>query len=621
MRADAIRLARVPARLSGSPGLRIALERWLGDYDPARHGLPPQAIVLVKSLRACWHDVVDGDRATRYAELAAVLRRASRPASGAVDGDAVWFADEAELLACIARDALSGALNERWWWRALARGDLRGQPAIARWILTPRHVPRAVQRLGTARAKAWFTSWTAQDRAALLSTLEQVFPLAPPVAAWVADGRTAPREFASVRAEAEPSCPDNADRRHADCATPPASHAERLQKVCADLAVDARIASTADYVAGIAATHAVHTDRPSPLRLSHPGVTRTMMPRPSALPRSKDRANAPRPAHGAPRTTAAPEQGDAPEREQVSKPSGPRISHARAGRIRDSAAYSSAAASTVVTEADMSIVAFPALAHAPAPECIVTRCGGLFLLLNAALRLRLYGDFTMPLHAGLACSPWRFLWLAGRLWSRACFRDDPLAAWFVHRDRPAGSQRTVPVPGDTDWRMDPAWLEPFAGSRAAWRARWRDGRFTLAHAAGFLVCDVAARVDECDSLIASETMRLGIASCMTLQCCVIARRIGSASRPVSSARNYGCPSQLWPYLHARLALALDDDGVPPRRRVESMLDLPGRLHDSGERLDLFMPLDALPVCVRLAGLDRDPGWIPAAGCDVRFHFG
>ena len=28
----------------------------------------------------------------------------------------------------------------------------------------------------------------------------------------------------------------------------------------------------------------------------------------------------------------------------------------------------------------------------------------------------------------------------------------------------------------------------------------------------------------------------------------------------------------------------------------------------------------LPLAVRFAGLDRDPGWIPAAGCDVRFHF-
>jgi hypothetical protein len=51
-----------------------------------------------------------------------------------------------------------------------------------------------------------------------------------------------------------------------------------------------------------------------------------------------------------------------------------------------------------------------------------------------------------------------------------------------------------------------------------------------------------------------------------------------------------------------------------------MLDLPARLQDAGERLDLHFPLAELPLAVRLAGLDRDPGWIPAVGCDVRFHF-
>ena len=40
----------------------------------------------------------------------------------------------------------------------------------------------------------------------------------------------------------------------------------------------------------------------------------------------------------------------------------------------------------------------------------------------------------------------------------------------------------------------------------------------------------------------------------------------------------------------------------------------------GERVDLRLPLDRLPLAVRLAGLDRDPGWIPAAGADFRFHF-
>ena len=74
--------------------------------------------------------------------------------------------------------------------------------------------------------------------------------------------------------------------------------------------------------------------------------------------------------------------------------------------------------------------------------------------------------------------------------------------------------------------------------------------------------------------------------------------------------------------HARLALALDDgSGSAGRQRVKAMLALPARLQASAERADLHFSLAGLPLAVRLAGLDRDPGWIPAAGCDLRFHFG
>jgi hypothetical protein len=144
----------------------------------------------------------------------------------------------------------------------------------------------------------------------------------------------------------------------------------------------------------------------------------------------------------------------------------------------------------------------------------------LLFLLNAALQLSLYGDFTQPRHPGLDCPPWRFLLLAGRAWCGPGFRRDPLYGWLL-------------------------------------------------------------------------------------------RRAAGARQPV--------PLHLWPALHARLVLALSD-GPSPRRALRAMLGLPAKLQDAGERLDLFFALAELPLAVRLSGLDRDPGWIPAAGCDVRFHF-
>ena len=41
---------------------------------------------------------------------------------------------------------------------------------------------------------------------------------------------------------------------------------------------------------------------------------------------------------------------------------------------------------------------------------------------------------------------------------------------------------------------------------------------------------------------------------------------------------------------------------------------------SETRLDVTFALARLPLEVRLSGLDRDPGWVPAAGRRVAFHY-
>jgi hypothetical protein len=37
-------------------------------------------------------------------------------------------------------------------------------------------------------------------------------------------------------------------------------------------------------------------------------------------------------------------------------------------------------------------------------------------------------------------------------------------------------------------------------------------------------------------------------------------------------------------------------------------------------LDVHLSLEDLPIAIRMAGLDRDPGWVPSAGRHVAFHF-
>jgi hypothetical protein len=67
----------------------------------------------------------------------------------------------------------------------------------------------------------------------------------------------------------------------------------------------------------------------------------------------------------------------------------------------------------------------------------------------------------------------------------------------------------------------------------------------------------------------------------------------------------------------QLALALD---CPPPDAGSLLLQLAAVIDATPSRVDAEFDLSGLPIAVRLAGLDRDPGWIPATGRTVLFHF-
>ncbi len=54
--------------------------------------------------------------------------------------------------------------------------------------------------------------------------------------------------------------------------------------------------------------------------------------------------------------------------------------------------------------------------------------------------------------------------------------------------------------------------------------------------------------------------------------------------------------------------------------LETLMAKPARLIVTHTHIDVHMPLDAIDIDVRCAGLDRDPGWVPEFGYIVTFHF-
>lgn len=196
------------------------------------------------------------------------------------------------------------------------------------------------------------------------------------------------------------------------------------------------------------------------------------------------------------------------------------------------------------------------------PVRFTTEIGGLFYLLNVALALRLYADFTEPRTRGLDLSPWDLLDL---LLCRAAgedFEQDPLrthlAAWAGRiADEPPGERFRPP---DFSLNRD--------GNNGGMGSIQSAGMKTPGRR------EPPRLQDWIDGLISAMESRLERA---------LPSWTGSKRLP-------------------RL--------IRQRARVETF--------DS--TIQVRFRLSDHPIALRLGGLDRDPGWIPAAGRNVLFVF-
>jgi hypothetical protein len=230
-----------------------------------------------------------------------------------------------------------------------------------------------------------------------------------------------------------------------------------------------------------------------------------------------------------------------------------------------------------------------------------------FYLLNLALHLELYGDFTRPRAAGLELSPWDLLDLLGRRLLRRDQRDDPV--WPVLAElagRRRGEQPGRGFRPPLAWRTPPAWLEPVACD-GPWRWSAVAGVLRIVHPAGFPAVAVPRTAAAPAAQVRQELRPL------------------TSARPVRTAlpRESTLPLTRWVgrlggYAEVRLAraLGLADAGALPA----TLLVHRARILLSPTHVDVELSLGTLPLAIRFAGLDRTPGWIPAAGRYVAFHF-
>jgi hypothetical protein len=651
---------------------RMRLESVLGRAELRPSGLPPAAVLCVRRVvdplpGTLMLESMDArpppDWERAFVEsLERKLRSAARPAREAVPAaaEAVLFADRAELLACLARDARDGTAWLHWWWRDLhvppAAG---GDPVVAAWLETPEHVPAALQLLAARReAVPFIAALPVRAATALMLRVAAAHGLAELRRVVAAPPTAVPPDRRPAVDDGAPS-PEPPWRTLVPESTdgPLAPQAELLLGMSLVLRREPQLARSSSFAAAtrvwLAATPgcvlperapaAVPTaalpdeataiaepasPEPSPDRApAVPDQVPVPEPVPPTRPAESETAQRPTP-EPVPRATAAAPVAPSPEarlttaapRHVLESPSSPPPTETPAPlppeQSQQLRAVTPEAARTRKRVKPMRRVPappapplVPELPFEPAELVVETELAGVFYLLNLALYLDLYGDFSRPLEPGLALDPWDLLALLGsRLLDEPSGGD---ALWRLLARLAGRGPRARPGRGFRPrraWRTPPKWLEPFDHD-GTWR--WSAARDTLrlVHPAGFPVAAVPRAQVSPRAQLERELRRLR----------PLAPTLQRTTLPVEPAQPLArWTNRLAAYADARLRRALS---LGPDDSLDAvLLRHHARVFVTPAHVDVTFRLADLPLEIRFAGLDRTPGWIPATGRFVAFHF-
>jgi hypothetical protein len=634
---------------------RLRVTNLLQAVDMHPDGLPPSAILCVRTLRDPLPGKLqlrDGGHAMQppgewkramASSLNQLVREAARPAREAVpaNAEAVLFADHAEVLACLASDWCQGVVGIRWWWQSLFSSFDLVRSIVPLWQATPAYIPAALQHLAErGEALHFVRHLEADDAYTLVQALTETFALdALRSALNTRIAEEALPKDQHIRTALQPGSAEElpvtslAGESTATAAQPAPWHSwvpeatesglQREQQYLLGLGLMLRRAPmhvrTSAFVDAVQRWHhqSLASSLLHPPSLAGQTGSTNLHPSKTATPSASDFASSiPPHAPGASESLEAVEtdtQKDVAFHAAIS-PKAP--TNAEPTALAEEHA-------TLEQGEELSVPVDPAIATADETslqeEYVETSYGGIFYLLNLAIALDLYSDFTRPLTPGIPLNIWDFVALLGLSLLGEPLCHDP--AWWLLAHLAARDAQELPgkdfVPPEV-WRVPREWLSAFP-EQTGWRWWVERERLCVYHPAGFIVLDLPLVQHSPQEQLAQEMRgyeRFDLP-------------VASEEKPVTQSRaDYPASKVLphierwlnWlmPYVRARLCRALG---------LAAVDDLPGLLcrHGASVRvtathLDIFLSLQELPIAIRLAGLDRDPGWIPAAGRFVAFHF-
>jgi hypothetical protein len=589
---------RVRVHHRGPP--EAALRRWLRaelprtDLQPA--ALPPSAVLVVHRVGGELPDAVTGpgagpgaaygwERRVR-ADLATLLERAARPAHGLVPpgAPAVVFADHAELVACLVADVLRGVATRWWWWEAPLRqvgrpdvGSVLGHRAaelpavldlLATWGLAAAAVerldPRTCAELRAAVQRAHGITDSGRPAtvppATVLPSPGAVPPTGPPPPP---PDRSAPAGAHGPAAD-RPSAGPPWERWLGPAAVPASLNAE--QAVLLAVALLLRRAPGAVRTAEVARA----LRRPDlAWRGRRPGTPSTVPGRTAGI---------------APSRAATPARPDEGAEVPPDRPPDPNDGHRQDPR---------GTADTLPDPGGGPRGATP-LVPSPAPTTDSGAAGG-----PPGGRVDVSPPWADMDRRGAADS-------GGGLLGEAIRTELTGVLYLINLIDRVG----LPAVAAPCWRLDE--LSGWALLEVVARA--------VLDAAG------AGPDDEHDPLwrllAALDGRSAGVPAGHDRRDLPDAPRPAGGSPPGPLLQSLASGTRDWaraagPDLLARLAAELDVDPGDADRALR----VPGLVHHSRTHIDAVMDLQSIDLSVRLAGLDRDPGWVPRLGRVVGFAFG
>ena len=599
--------ARLRAASATTASRRSRVRGALARAELTPEGLPRGAVLIVRRVEVTLDDRVlapwaaTGARAWESAareQLARAVSAAARPAREPVSTDrpAVLFADRSELVACLLRDAAHGVAADRWWWQ----GVLSGLPPDDLAAIMRREVlvlPGAFDLLARWGEVAGVLGVVRADEAcAVLTCLSQPFALpAAPRRDGPGTRRRGPRASSIPAAlDTAPASTASTDPGRGDHALPWADH----------LPPDAVPATLGLEQATLLATGLLLARRPSVVRTP---AFRAVLERPwtAAGPRGQSPTGAPtaeaarlrsrRPAarsgpHGstptAPSTGSGAEDRGAPAAAGATEPAPPAGPAATSAHARNAVPPpgeavgppSRPAARTDTPQVPGGDAAAGGLAARP-PRSVQGAGAGVEPRYERAAGAPAPAPAAVAADAGVdedgvgtaLAGVWYLVNLLPGLTGSSAGPDhavaapDALTGWALLEVLARG----LLGPGIAATAHDPLWALLAA----------QDGR------------------DDPEPIL-----RSGVAGPVP--------DVG-ADRGVHAA---GWWAAQGPGIIVWLR-GLLGGGDPA-----ALLHAEGRLVLTRTHLDVLLPLTAVSMPARMAGLDRDPGWVPLLGRVVAFHF-